>query len=164
MKQSFSIYVYRTFTKTVVKNNSLTNFIIATILLRQSNSVLVCFFSCTSRLFTPSETWKLLSWLVELTSRAINVLNIRQFVLRIRKGWKKGKNVPLSEILYMSIRECLNELGQYQRAILCHPFICYPAWNFFLKEPGILGFGMRNSPRWIRNPAEDWNPESLKFH
>ena len=94
----------------------------------------------------------------------INVLNIRQFVLRIRKGCKIGKNVPLSETLYMSIRECLNELGQYQRAILCHPFICYPAWNFCLKKPEILGFGMRNSPQWIRNPADDWNPKSLKFH
>ena len=30
-------------------------------------------------------------------------------------------------------------------------------------ESGILGFGVRNTDQGIRNPANDWNPES-KFH
>ena len=30
-------------------------------------------------------------------------------------------------------------------------------------ESGILGFGVRNTGQGIRNPANDWNPES-KFH
>ena len=32
-----------------------------------------------------------------------------------------------------------------------------------LVEAGILGFGIRNTSQAIRNPTNDWNPES-KFH
>ena len=32
------------------------------------------------------------------------------------------------------------------------------SWN--IKKSGILGFGMRNTAQGIRNPTNDWNPES----
>ena len=32
-----------------------------------------------------------------------------------------------------------------------------------IKDLGILDLGIRNSAQEIRNPANDWNPES-KFH
>ena len=35
--------------------------------------------------------------------------------------------------------------------------------EFLFVESGILGFGIRNTAQGIRNPANDWNPES-KFH
>ena len=35
--------------------------------------------------------------------------------------------------------------------------------NFLLVESEILGFGIRNTAQGIRNPTNDWNPES-KFH
>ena len=35
--------------------------------------------------------------------------------------------------------------------------------KFLLVESGILGFGIRNTAQGIRNPTNDWNPES-KFH
>ena len=35
--------------------------------------------------------------------------------------------------------------------------------KFFLMESGILGFGIWNSAQWIRNIANNWNPE-FKFH
>ena len=35
--------------------------------------------------------------------------------------------------------------------------------KFLLVESGILGFGIRNTAQGIRNPTNDWNPDS-KFH
>ena len=35
--------------------------------------------------------------------------------------------------------------------------------KFPLVESGILGFGIRNTAQGIRNPTNDWNPDS-KFH
>ena len=35
--------------------------------------------------------------------------------------------------------------------------------HIFAVEFGILGFGIRNTAQGIRNPTNDWNPES-KFH
>ena len=35
--------------------------------------------------------------------------------------------------------------------------------NFHLGESGILGFLCQNTTQGIRNPSNDWNPES-KFH
>ena len=35
--------------------------------------------------------------------------------------------------------------------------------KFLLVESGILGFGIQNTAVGIRNPTEDWNPES-RFH
>ena len=35
--------------------------------------------------------------------------------------------------------------------------------NFLPVKSGILGFGIGNTPQGIRNPTNDWNPES-KFH
>ena len=32
------------------------------------------------------------------------------------------------------------------------------SWN--IKKSGILGFGMWNTAQGIRNPTNDWNPES----
>ena len=32
------------------------------------------------------------------------------------------------------------------------------SWN--IKKSAILGFGMRNTAQGIRNPTNDWNPES----
>ena len=36
-------------------------------------------------------------------------------------------------------------------------------WEILLLESGILGSGIRNTAQGIRNPTNDWNPES-KFH
>ena len=36
--------------------------------------------------------------------------------------------------------------------------------KILLVESGILGFGKRNKAQGIRNPANNWNPESNKFH
>ena len=35
--------------------------------------------------------------------------------------------------------------------------------KFLLMECGILGFGIRNTTQEVRNPTNDWNPES-KFY
>ena len=32
--------------------------------------------------------------------------------------------------------------------------------KYLIVEWGILGFGLRNSAQGIRNPTNDWNPES----
>ena len=37
------------------------------------------------------------------------------------------------------------------------------SWKFLLVESGILGLGIRNTAVRIRNPTNNWNPES-KFH
>ena len=33
-------------------------------------------------------------------------------------------------------------------------------WKILLVESGILGFGIRNTAQGIRNPTNDWNPQS----
>ena len=44
--------------------------------------------------------------------------------------------------------------------------LCLGIWKicaFGILEIGILVFGIRNSAQGIRNPTNDWNPES-RFH
>ena len=44
--------------------------------------------------------------------------------------------------------------------------LCLGIWEicaFGILEIGILVFGIRNSAQGIRNPTNDWNPES-RFH
>ena len=46
--------------------------------------------------------------------------------------------------------------------------LCKGVWvpesgKFWLVKAGILGFGIQNTAQGIRNPTEEWNPES-KFH
>ena len=39
-----------------------------------------------------------------------------------------------------------------------------PEWGKFLPlESGVLGFGIRNTAQEIRNPTNDWNPESAFY-
>ena len=49
------------------------------------------------------------------------------------------------------------------RFALCKGVRVPESGKFWLVESGILGFGIQNTAQGIRNPTEEWNPES-EFH
>ena len=73
--------------------------------------------------------------------------------LRRRVGENKQKRDSTEDI---SVMERISNRNSKGIRIL-------ESWKFLLEESGILGFGIWNTAQGIRNPTNDWNPES-KFH
>ena len=88
----------------------------------------------------------------------------------VNGGFEIEANIPaisISVASYYLISWYIDVRIQYtfieSRFALCEGVRVPESGKFWLVESGILGFGIQNTAQGIRNPTEEWNPES-EFH
>ena len=88
----------------------------------------------------------------------------------VNGGFEIEANIPaisISVASYYLISWYIDVRIQYtfieSRFTLCKGVRVPESGKFWLVESGILGFGIQNTAQGIRNPTEEWNPES-EFH
>ena len=57
--------------------------------------------------------------------------------------------VSVQACVTLGLKDLCHEIYQNSNSVSAH-----------VRESGILGFGIRNTAQGIRNPTNDWNPES----